>query len=89
MGPDHSELHHSARRQGEMVEAGVPVFHVETTLNNDMFAAPLGFLGRPEQRWTAREQAGFAAMKRTLDRTPRKARRTRSSGWWPPTRSPG
>src|SRR5919199_1682205 len=76
MDPDRSELHHSARRQGEMVEAAVPTFHVETTLNNDMFAAPLGFLGRPEQRWTARDQATFAAMKRTLDRTPSKVRRT-------------
>jgi lactate racemase len=76
MDPDHSALHHSARRQGEIVEAAVPVFHVETTLNNDMFSAPLGFLGKPEQRWTASEQAAFAALKRTLDRTPRKARRT-------------
>jgi lactate racemase len=76
MDPDHSELHQSARRQGEIVEAAVPTFHVETTLNNDMFAAPLGFLGRPEQRWTARDQAAFAAMKRTLDRTPPKVRRT-------------
>jgi hypothetical protein len=76
MDPDHSALHHSARRQGEIVETAVPVFHIETTLNNDMFGAPLGFLGKPEQRWTASDQAAFAAIKRTLDRTPLKARRT-------------
>jgi len=76
MDPESSELHHSARRQGEVVEAAVPTFHIETTLNNDMFAAPLGFLAKPEQRWTATEQAGFAALKRGLDRMPRRARRT-------------
>jgi lactate racemase len=74
--PPASELHQSAQRQGEIVEAAVPIFHVESTLNNDMFAAPLGFLGKPEARWTAREQAAFAAMKRALDRTPRRTRRT-------------
>ena len=76
MDPPASELHRSARRQGEIVEAAVPIFHIETTLNNDMFAGPLSFLGKPEGRWSAREQATFAATKRTLDRTPLKARRT-------------
>ena len=28
-------------RQGEIVEAAVPIFHIETTLNNDMFDGPL------------------------------------------------
>ena len=76
MDPESSELHHSARRQGEVVEAAIPTFHVETTLNNDMFSAPLGFLAKPEQRWTATEQAGFAALKRGVDRRPLRARRT-------------
>jgi hypothetical protein len=76
MDPGASEMHHSARRQGEIVERAVPILHVETTLNNDMYAPPLAFLGKPEQRWTAREQATFAAIKRTLDRMPLKARRT-------------
>ena len=76
MDPESSELHHSAARQGELVEAAVPTFHIETTLNNDMFEAPLGFLAKPEQRWKAREQAGFAAIKRALDGMPLRARRT-------------
>ncbi|MDP9228508.1 MAG: nickel-dependent lactate racemase [Actinomycetota bacterium] len=76
MDPESSELHHSARRQGEMVEEAVRVFHVETTLNNDMYSPPLRFLAKPEARWTPREQATFAAIKRGLDSTPRKARRT-------------
>jgi hypothetical protein len=76
MDPPSSELHRSARRQGELVEEAVPIFHIETTLNNDMFAGPMSFLGKPEGRWSGREQAAFAAMKRTLDRAPLKARRT-------------
>ncbi len=75
MDPEASELHHSAGRQGELVEAAVPTFHIETTLNNDMFAGPLGFLAKPEQRWKATEQAGFAALKRALDGMPLRARR--------------
>src|SRR6478752_2435003 len=51
MDPSKSELHRSARRQGEIVEAAVPVFHIETTLNNDMFGEPLRFLAKPEARW--------------------------------------
>jgi len=76
MDPERSELHHAARRQGEVVEAAVPIFHIETTLNNDMFSSPLRFLGKPEHRWSAREQATFAAVKRSLDHMPVKARRT-------------
>ncbi|HEY7076690.1 MAG TPA: lactate racemase domain-containing protein [Solirubrobacteraceae bacterium] len=75
MDPGKSELHHSARRQGEIVEAAVPIFHIETTLNNDMFGEPLRFLAKPEARWTAREQGLFAALKRSTDRMPAKARR--------------
>jgi hypothetical protein len=75
MDPDASELHHSAARQGAVVEAVVPVFHIETTLNNDMYGDPLRFLGRPEARWTAREQALFAALKRSTDRMSPKLRR--------------
>ena len=60
MDPSKSELHHSANRQGEIVEAAVPIFHIETTLNNDMFDGPLSFLAKPEARWTARDQATFA-----------------------------
>jgi len=74
--PPSSELHRSAARQGEVVEAAVPIFHIETTLNNDMFGAPLDFLGKPEARWSGREQAAFAGVKRTLERLPLKARRT-------------
>ena len=52
MDPSKSELHNSANRQGDIVEAAVPIFHIETTLNNDMFDGPLAFLAKPEARWT-------------------------------------
>ena len=58
-----------------MVEAAVPIFHIETTLNNDMFDGPLSFLAKPEARWTPREQTTFAALKRTTDRMNPKLRR--------------
>jgi hypothetical protein len=76
MDPSASELHRSAGRQGEAVESALEIFHVETTLNNDMFADPLRFLARPEARWTAREQALFAGIKRSTDRMPAKLRRS-------------
>ena len=62
MDPSKSELHRSAGRQGEIVEAAVPIFHIETTLNNDMYDGPLAFLAKPEARWTPREQTTFAAL---------------------------
>jgi hypothetical protein len=75
MDPSKSELHNSANRQGDVVEAAVPIFHIETTLNNDMFDGPLSFLAKPEARWTGRDQATFAALKRTTDRMNPKLRR--------------
>ncbi|MEJ7718879.1 MAG: lactate racemase domain-containing protein [Thermoleophilaceae bacterium] len=74
--PPRSELHRSSGRQGDVIEAAVPVFHVEATHNNDMYGDPLRFLAKPEARWTSREQATFAAVKRATDRMPTRARRT-------------
>ncbi len=76
MDPDHSELHHSSGRQGELIERAVPVFHLEATLNDAMYAEPLRFLGKPEHLWTPREQVVFAGVKRAVDRMPVRARRT-------------
>ncbi|MBA2638218.1 MAG: hypothetical protein H0U79_08390 [Solirubrobacterales bacterium] len=76
MDPSNSALHHSALRQGDVLEAAVPVLHVEATLNNNMYGDPLRFLGRPEARWSPREQATFAGIKRLTDRMPLRRRRT-------------
>ena len=53
-----AQLRRAAR--ATIVEAAVPIFHIETTLNNDMYDGPLAFLAKPEARWTPREQATFA-----------------------------
>jgi hypothetical protein len=74
--PSNSALHHSAFRQGDVIEAEVPFFHVEAVLNNDMYADPLRFLAKPEARWSGREQATFAALKRVTDRASLKRRRS-------------
>ena len=50
------ELHHSNWRMGEVVRnAGVKVFQIETTLNNDMFGSdgPMSVLQKREWEWTA------------------------------------
>src|SRR6201999_1078904 len=65
MDPSKSELHQRASSQGEVVEAAVPIFHIETTLNNDMYGGPLRFLAKPAARSTARDHATFAALNRT------------------------
>ncbi|MGI8593609.1 MAG: lactate racemase domain-containing protein [Solirubrobacteraceae bacterium] len=76
MDPAASELHSSSVRQGTIVEDTVPIFHIETTLNNDMFADPLRFLAKPEGRWTAREQALFAGLRRSTEAMSPRLRRT-------------
>ena len=75
-GPAEVELHHSARRQGEIVEAAVPIFHIETTLNNDMFAGPLSLPGQARGALDARAtRRRSPPLKRTTDRMPPKLRR--------------
>jgi hypothetical protein len=75
MDPENSALHHSAKRQGRIVEDAIPIFHIETTLNNDMYAGPMRFLGRPEWEWTARDRATFLGVQRALRAMPDGARR--------------
>jgi hypothetical protein len=76
MDPANSQLHRSSGRQGDVVEAALPVFHVSVSLNNRMYAGPLAFLGKPEARWTRRDHATLAAMQRATERLPVRARRT-------------
>src|SRR5260370_10501350 len=37
MNPPDSALHHSCIRQGQLIEDTVPVFHIQTTVNNHPF----------------------------------------------------
>jgi hypothetical protein len=82
-----SELHHSNWRMGKVIrDAGVKVFQIETTINNDTFGAsgPMAVLQKREWEWTARDRASFVAMKAGLDHLPLKARRKIFHSWQAP-----
>ena len=69
MDQHRSELHKSNWRMGKvLVDSGVKVFQIETTLNTDTFPSPFDFLSKREWEWTA-EGPG----------TLRRRRRSRSS----------
>ena len=71
MDQHRSELHHSNWRMGRLLaESGVKIFQVETTLNNDTFPAPFGFLQKREWEWSARDRASYIAASASLARTP-------------------
>ena len=56
--PGHSAIHDSCVRMGELLTAsGVKVFTIETTLNNDTFPDPFGFLNKREWEWSLHDQA--------------------------------
>ena len=58
MDQHRSELHHSTWRMGKvLVDTGVKVFQIETTLNTDTFPSPFDFLSKREWEWTARDRA--------------------------------
>ena len=82
-----SELHSSNWRMGKVLkDAGVNVFQIETTLNNDTFgqSGPMSVLQKREWEWTARDRATFIGMKAGLDRMPVKARRKIFNSWLAP-----
>ncbi len=82
-----SELHSSNWRMGEVLrDAGVKVFQIETTLNNDTFgtSGPMSVLQKREWEWTARDRATFIGMKAGLDRMPIGARRKIFNAWKAP-----
>ena len=60
MDRHHSELHSSNWRMGKVLrDAGVKIFQIETTLNNDTFGTggPMAVLQKREWEWTARDRA--------------------------------
>jgi Lactate racemase N-terminal domain len=82
-----SELHTSNWRMGKVIrDAGVTVFQIETTLNNDTFgtSGPMSVLQKREWEWTAKDRAAFVAMKAGLDRLPLSARRKIFNAWQAP-----
>ena len=66
-----SELHKSNWRMGKvLVDSGVKVFQIETTMNTDTFPKPFGFLSKREWEWNARDRATFVVSSQALKRTP-------------------
>jgi hypothetical protein len=75
MDPKRSELSTKIQRMGALVDQHMNVFHIETVLNNRMFAAPTAFLGKNEDEFTELDRLKFEAMRWTLSKTPPAAKR--------------
>ncbi len=82
--PPNSAMHHSTTRMGRLLERAVKIFTIETTLNNDTFPDPMGFLNKREWEWSISDQARYLAAKRGNDLAPSKIR----SKIWQSRRSP-
>src|SRR4029453_10778960 len=68
-----SALHQSNWRMGEIIRnAGVKIFQIETTVNNDTFGGdlPMSVLQKREWEWTLADRAAFLGIKGSLDRLP-------------------
>ncbi len=71
-----SELHSSNWRMGQILkESGPKIFQIETTLNNDAFPDPFGFLQKREWEWSAKDRISFIGASKALDKTPARLRR--------------
>jgi hypothetical protein len=87
MDQDNSELHRANWRQGAVIrDAGVKIFQIETTVNNNTFGrkGPLSVLQKREWEWSARDRATFMAMQAGLGRMPLRARRRIFHTWESP-----
>ena len=66
-----SELHKSNWRMGKvLVDSGVKIFQIETTLNNETFPPAFDFMAKREWEWTARDRALYVGTNKSLKRTP-------------------
>ena len=67
-------------------DAGVKIFQIETTVNNNTFGreGPLALLQKREWEWSARDRGQFIAMQRGLDLLPVKTKRRIFGGWQSP-----
>jgi hypothetical protein len=74
MQPDTSELNRKMTEVGRFIEEKLDVFHVETTVNNRMFDAPLAFLAKNEDELTGVERLAMSALIKSLQTLPQPAR---------------
>jgi lactate racemase len=76
MDKDNSKFHDINWRMGTVIrEAGVKIFQIESTINNDAFPSSMNFLQKREWEWNARDRASFVALSKTLDRVPSRTKR--------------
>ena len=59
---------------GRFINEKLDVFHIESTINNRMFAKPLDFLSKNEDELTPAEEIGLKGLIRTLNFLPQPAR---------------
>lgn len=74
MQPETSRLSHKMEEVGRFIHEKIDVFHVESTVNNRMFDAPLAFLGKNEDELSGAERQALKALVRTLQILPQPAR---------------
>jgi hypothetical protein len=75
MDPARSQLNHKVERLGKLVDEHMNVFHIETALNNRMYKGEMDFLLKNEDDFSAFDRMKFEAMRLTMGRLPRAARR--------------
>jgi hypothetical protein len=76
MDPGHSALHDSCGRMGRLLASSGPrIFTIETTLNNEAFPKPFGFLNKREWEWSLADQGAYLGAKQANERAPARARR--------------
>ena len=75
MDPKHSTMNTKIERQGAIVQQHLNVFHIETVLNNRMFAGPTAFLSKNEDEFTEIDRLKFEAMRWSLGKLPAGAKR--------------
>ena len=73
--PARSMLNTKIVRQGRLVDQHMNVFHIETTINNRMFANPTKFLGENEDEFSEVDRLKFEGLRWTLAKLPETARR--------------
>jgi len=75
MDPERSVLARKCNRIGHLVDQHLNVFHVETALNNRMYAGQMEFVTKNEDEFTEFDRLKFEGLKWTLSRLPIAAKR--------------
>ncbi|HEX3142654.1 MAG TPA: hypothetical protein VHQ64_01700, partial [Pyrinomonadaceae bacterium] len=75
MDPARSELANKCNRLGKIVDEHLNVFHIETAINNRMYGSDMDFLLKNEDDFSAFDRMKFEAMRYTMGKLPRPARR--------------